>query len=203
MQTAAGRTITEAEYLALDERSAERFEYFGGEVVLMAGAEPDHGAVVAGLVAALGQRLRGRPCLVWAESQRIRVDETGLYAYPDVVVTCGTPRFADTPPRTLLNPLVVIEVLSPSTESVDRGAKFAHYQRRASLKEYVLVSPDTRRVEHYARMEDRRWILTVRTDDELLELPALDAGIPLAEIYEQAELLAALEASSAEGGEPT
>lgn len=192
MLPAKRETMTEAAYLALDEASAERYEYYAGEIVLMAGAEPVHGALVADLVTALRVGLRGRPCMVWAESQRVRIAETDLYAYPDVVATCGRPEFADTRPQTLLNPLLIIEVLSPSTETDDRGAKFAHYQRRASLREYVLVTPEKRRVEHYQRLDDDRWLLSVYMGDDVLVLPTVELEIPLADIYAQAELLASL-----------
>ncbi len=196
MLPAKRETMTEAAYLALDEASAERYEYYAGEIVLMAGAEPVHGALVADLVTALRVGLRGRPFMVWAESQRVRIVETDLYAYPDVVATSGRPEFADTRPQTLLNPLLVIEVLSPSTETDDRGAKFAHYQRRASLREYVLVTPEKRRVEHYQRLDDDRWLLSVYTGDDVLVLPAVELEIPLADIYAQAELLASLTADA-------
>ncbi len=194
MEPAADVVLTEAEYLALDEGSDVRHEFYGGEVVAMAGADPRHGAVAASLVRQLGARLEGGPCLVWAADQRVRVDETGLYAYPDLVVVCGRPEFADTRPRTLLNPLVVIEVLSSSTESLDRGAKFAHFQRRSSLAEYVLVSPAERRVEHYRRLEGDRWELTVVAGDGVLAFPALGPEVPLDQVYEQADRLAELTA---------
>lgn len=188
----ARQQMTEAEYLAFDAASPERNEFYNGEVVAMAGAEPVHGAVTVELTVLLRQRLGGRPCLVWSESLRVRIGETGAYVYPDIAITCGRPELADTRPRTLLNPLVVVEVLSDSTESHDRGAKFAHYQRRASLREYVLVSTGQRRIEHYQRIDEGGWHYREYTGDDVLALPALGVEIPLADIYAQADLLAQL-----------
>ena len=192
METARGPVMTEAEYLALDAASPERHEFYNGEVVAMAGAEPVHGVIVAGLSRALGNRLEGRPCLVWSQDQRVRVDEAGLHAYPDLIVACAPLRFAQTNPRTLLNPRIIIEVLSPSTEAHDRGAKFAHFQLRPTVEEYVLVASTERRVDHYLRLDGDQWLLTVFTGDSNLLLPALGLEIPLNEVYRDAERLAEL-----------
>ena len=190
MQAARTLSMTEAEYLEFDAASPGRYEFYNGEVVAMAGAEPEHGAVVAALSHAIGIRLEGRSCLVWSADQRVRVDETGLYAYPDLVAGCAPFRFADTHPRTLLNPVVVIEVLSASTETTDRGPKFAHFQSRPSVHEYVLVTASARRIEHYRRLDADRWELVVVTGTSTLSLPALGLSIPLDEVYRDAEMLA-------------
>ncbi len=184
-----GRAMSEAEYLELDANSAERHEYFDGDVVAMAGSDPVHGAVVGQLACVLRGGASERLCLFWTHSQRVRVEETGAYAYPDLVATCGRPELAPTRPPTLLNPLLIVEVLSPSTEADDRGAKFAHYQRRASLREYVLVTPGERRVEVFTRMDDGAWSYRAYTGDEVVPFASLGIEVPLPEIYAQAELL--------------
>lgn len=176
--------MSEAEYLAWDLAHPEKHEFVNGDVVAMAGADPRHSALTMRLGAALGSRLRGRPCLVHASDLRVRVDETGLYAYPDLVVVCGPHELADTKPRTLLNPKVIVEVLSATTAEYDRGAKFAHYQRRASLEEYVLVGCPERRVEHYRRLPTGQWLLTVVEGDGVVPFPGLDLEVPLGELYD-------------------
>jgi Uma2 family endonuclease len=118
------------------------------------------------------------------------VEATGLFTYPDVTVVCNAPRFHPNGRDTLLNPRVLVEVLSSSTEAYDRGAKFAHYQSIGSLEEYVLVTQTSKRVEHYRRLETGQWLLSVSEgDDALLVLPGLGCQIPLAELYEGTELL--------------
>jgi Uma2 family endonuclease len=173
--------MTEAEYFEIDARSPERYELCDGRAVAVPPAEPEHGAVVVSLATALRQRR----CLVWATSQRVHVEEAGLYAYPDVVVA-GRPHFAG---ATLLDPVLIAEVLSPATEAFDRGVKFERYQRCASLREYVLVTVDERRVERFSRQPDATWLYRAFTAGEALSLPALDLEIPLAAIYDQVELL--------------
>ncbi len=122
---------------------------------------------------------------------RVRVHPTGLYTYPDVVAVCGEPEFADATTDTLLNPSVIVEVLSPSTEGYDRGEKFVHYRRVETLREYVLVAQDRMRVEHYTRdaADPERWTLVeLSAPGDALELPALACALPLRDLYERLEL---------------
>lgn len=179
--------MSESEYLAWDLAHPEKHEYVDGEVVAMAGEDPAHTFLAGRLVAALGTRLRGRRCSVHASDLRVRIAETGLYAYPDLVVICGAPEYADTRPRSLLNPRVIVEILSETTQDYDRGAKFAHYQRRASVLEYVLVSCPERRVEHYRRLDTGQWLLTVVEGDAEVPFPCLECAVPLSELYEGIE----------------
>ncbi len=173
---------TEAEYLAMSEASEERLEYVNGEIMAMAGASPVHEAVVANLIRSLGNRLDGRPCRPFGSNLRVKISETGLYAYPDVTVVCGRLELEPTRPETLLNPTVIFEVLSASTEGYDRGAKAAHYRQRSSLNAYVLVSTDAKRIEVYTRT-GTVWTLGEAREGGDVRVDSLDIALPLAEVY--------------------
>jgi len=184
MSTAAVKTrYTPEEYLALERASPTRHEYYAGELIAMAGATRRHNLIVLNFGAELRTRLRDRPCEVYVADMRVRVGPTGPYTYPDIVVVCDEPRFQDDEFDTLLNPTVLVEVLSPSTEAHDRGNKFAQARKLASLQEYVLVSQDLIRVERYTRRGDD-WLLTElsRLDDSL-GLASIGCEVPLREIY--------------------
>ncbi len=174
---------TPAEYLALERKAAYKSEYLNGFIYAMAGATREHNLIAVNLSRELSSALRHRPCEVYAGDMRVRVSDTGLYTYPDVVAVCGGPRFEDGELDTLVNPTVIIEVLSPSTEAEDRGSKFAHYRRLESLREYVLVAQDRMMVERFTR-QGEQWVLTeYRRGDESLRLASIECGIPLGEIY--------------------
>jgi Uma2 family endonuclease len=177
------------EYLERERRSETKHELVHGVAVAMAGGTAKHNAIAGNLIIALGVRLRGK-CLVFPSDQRVHVEATGLFTYPDVTVVCGAPKFHPNGRDTLLNPRVLVEVLSSSTEAYDRGAKFAHYQSIASLEEYVLVTQASKRVEHYRRLETGQWLLSVSEgDDGVLVLSGLGCEIPVAEIYTGTEVL--------------
>lgn len=190
VMTEAAHVLTDDEYLEHERQRDAKHELVHGVEVAMAGGTPKHNAIAMNLGAALKQRLRGRRCLVFPSDQRVHVEATGLFTYPDLTVVCDTPKFHPNGRDTLVNPRLVVEVLSSSTEAYDRGAKFAHYRSIASLEEYVLVSQTNERVEHYRRLETGQWLLTVSEGgDAMLSLPALGCEIGLAEIYEDIELL--------------
>jgi Uma2 family endonuclease len=181
------RYYTPEEYLALERAADYKSEYVAGEIFAMSGASEDHNTIAGNIFRLLGNQFQGRPCRVYISDMRVQVAATGMYTYPDVVAVCGPREFAGAHRDTLLNPTVIVEVLSPSTEVYDRGAKFDHYWRLPSLAEYVLVAQDHMRVEHFAR-QGNGWVLTIaRTSDDILRLPALDATLPLAAIYENVE----------------
>lgn len=136
--------VTPAEYLAAERTAAEKSEYINGHVYAMAGASRVHNLIVVNTVSELRTQLRGGRCEAYANDMRVKVERTGIYTYPDVIGLCEEPRFEDENVDTLLNPTVIIEVLSPSTERCDRGEKFAHYRRLESLREYILVAQDIR-----------------------------------------------------------
>lgn len=185
--TEARQRITEAEYLAIEQLSEEKHEFFNGEVFAMAGASPEHNTVALNIAGELRTRLKGRPCQPYSSDQRVKIEATGLNTYPDVSVVCGEQRFDDTSPRALLNPTLIVEVLSEKTEAYDRGDKFDHYRQLDSLQEYLLVSPNRARVERYLRTPGgAEWVLTVVSGrDTAIYLPSVDCELPLAEIYDK------------------
>jgi Uma2 family endonuclease len=187
MSTALKR-LSVAEYLAFERPSTVKHEFFDGEIFAMAAANESHNLITGNLVGELGNQLRVGPCRVYASDMRV-VLATGLRTYPDVVVVREKPQFEDDCHDTLLNPLVIFEVLSPTTELYDQTRKFAHYRTCPSLREYVLVSQDQSLVEHFARQpETGQWLLTARESlDAELELPALKIRISLREVFAKVE----------------
>jgi Uma2 family endonuclease len=189
MHPEATSRCTPEEYLTLERASAERHEYFAGEIFAMGGASEPHNLIVTNLVRELSLQLKGRPCRTYANDMRVKVSPTGLCTYPDVVVVCGEARFEDVQRDTLLNPTVIIEVLSKSTEAYDRGEKFEHYRKLASLAEYLLISQDKMHVDHYVRQPDHQWLLSESSAaDQRVGLPAIGCELPVAEIYDKVDL---------------
>jgi Uma2 family endonuclease len=183
--------VTPAEYLAFETSSDRKHEYLAGRIFAMAGASPKHNLVCGNIIRALGERLRARRCAVMPSDQHVYVQATGLGTYPDVTVLCGPGQLHKDFPQSLVNPSILVEVLSVSTEAYDRGAKFDHYRRIETLREYVLVSTDRLAVDHYLQEADGTWRLTVsRGLDAQLRLPSVDATVPLSEIYENIDLVA-------------
>ncbi len=175
--------FTPQEYLALERKSETRNEYYNGEIFAMAGASREHNLIAGNLFRDIGNQLEDRPCETYMNDMRVWIEATGLYTYPDVVVVCGEPRFQDREVDTLLNPTVIVEVLSPSTEAYDRGDKFRHYRRIDSLHEFVLISQDRMMVERYTR-QGKDWVLSDMTDpDQVLKLESIGCQIPLGRIY--------------------
>jgi Uma2 family endonuclease len=189
MSSAAPKTpYTLQEYLAFERRSPIKHEYHDGSIFAMAGTSREHNLIVINLGREVSTQLRNRPCEVYASDMRVLVSRTGLYTYPDVVAVCGEPRFEDGEVDTLLNPNVIVEVLSESTEAYDRGKKFGHYRRLESLREYVLVAQDEVRVERYIRQGDD-WLLTELSSlDDTLHLESIGCAVALREIYAKVEL---------------
>lgn len=186
MSTVSKRLLTPAEYLAQERRATVKSEYCQGEMFAMAGASREHNLIVGNLVREMGNRLRDRGCEVYPSDMRVKVTATGLYTYPDVTIVCGTPQFEDDAADTLLNPTVLFEVLSESTEAYDRGTKSSHYRRLASLREYVLVAQDQPHVEGYARQADGGWLLREASQvDETVALGSIAVQLPMSEIYRQ------------------
>lgn len=181
--------VSEDEYLALERAADRKHELVNGQMLAMAGASPRHNAICANVIAGLRGLLRGGPCRPLTSDQRVHVPATGLFTYPDVTVVCGEARYHAKDRHTLLTPTVLFEVLSPTPsptrEADDRGAKFHHYASIESLREYVLVGSVERRVEHYRRLDPRRWeLVTYDTEGALVELPALAIALPFDEVYE-------------------
>jgi len=179
---------TPEEYLALERKAEHRSEYFAGEIFAMSGASEQHNLIAGNVFAALHAQFRGRPCRAYMSDMRVKVSPTGLYTYPDVVALCDEPQFDDEQKDTLLNPTIIIEVLSPSTEAYDRGGKFGHYRKLASLAEYVLISQEEPHVEHYVRQPDNQWLLSEASNlQDTISLPSLNCALLLADVYDKVE----------------
>jgi len=178
------------EYLALERQAQCKSEYYAGEVFAMAGASRWHNLIVTNVLREISLQLKGRPCTTYPSDMRVKISPTGLYTYPDVTVVCGAAQFEDTQQDTLLNPTLIVEVLSESTEAYDRGGKFAHYRKLASLLEYVLIAQTKPHIEHYIRQPDNRWLLEeAESLHGTIHLPAIDCHLPLAEVYDKVDIV--------------
>jgi Uma2 family endonuclease len=184
----AERFYTPEEYLALERKAEYRSEYIDGRIYAMPPSNRWHSLITGNIGASIHLQLRGQPCEVYMVSLRVRVHEPAMYAYPDVAALCGEAQLEDKHLDTLLNPSVIIEVLSESTERYDRGAKFMHYRRLESLQEYVLVSQQRPLVERYVR-HGTEWVLTEISDLEqgVLTLESIGCAVALRDIYERVE----------------
>ncbi len=184
MATAPQQPISPEEYLQRERKAEGKSEYFAGEIFAMAGATRRHSRIVKNITSFLDQKLDQTPCDVDASELRVLVSATGLYTYPDVVVTCGEEQFLDNQFDTLLNPLLIIEVLSPSTEDYDRGKKFANYRTIPSLREYVMVAQDRMYAERYWFQEKGKWIYTEHSGpDAKIPLVSIEVELPMTSIY--------------------
>jgi Uma2 family endonuclease len=188
MSTKKKHRYTPAEYLELERAAEVKSEYLNGEIFLMSGASRRHNLVTGNVFRLLSSQLLGRPCETYTGDMRVRVSEVGLYTYPDVVVTCGEPIFDDLQFDTLLNPSVIVEVLSPSTEAYDRGRKFEFYRKLASLREYLVVSQDAPHIDRFAVDDLGRWTLTDASGlDAALDVSSIDCSLRLADVYDRIE----------------
>lgn len=186
MSTVPTTYLTPEEYLEQERKAETRSEYFQGEVFAMAGASRRHGLIVTNLIRDLSEKLRKRDCNVYSTDLRLAVNPAGLYTYPDVLVVCGGEEVLDQHDDTLLNPTLLIEVLSESTKDYDRGQKFESYRKLSSLREYLTVAQDKIHIEQWTRQPDNGWILREYSDAaEIIELPSIDVDLQLADIYEK------------------
>lgn len=184
MSTLPAQTyLTPGEYLAWERKQSFKNEYHNGKIVAMSGASRWHNRITVDVTVQLSNQLMEGECEVYAGDMRVRTDPTASYLYPDVIVVCGEQRFEDDTFDTLLNPIVVIEVLSPSTAAYDRGEKFEYYKQLASLQEYILISQDSVRVEHYCRRETQWNRNTFQHLEDVLSLPSIECEVPLRAIY--------------------
>ncbi len=184
--------FTPEEYLALEDQAEYKSEYVYGEIFAMAGTQPAHNQIVGALIRALGRRFEGRACDTFFMDIRLRAAEGNMYTYPDVMALCGQPQFdgrGEPGLPSLLNPQVIFEVLSPSTEAFDRGEKFRGYRRIETLTDYILVSAERMRVEQHIRQPNGVWTRKERVGPEgILRLDSIDCDLPLAEIYDKVVL---------------
>lgn len=185
--------LTPEEYLALERQAGTKHEYLDGRMFPLGegfssgpGLAFTHNVIIANLVGTLSQQVKNKSQIICVSCQRIHIPATGLYTYPDVIVVCGEPRLQDEHHDTLLNPTVIIEVLSPTTEAYGRGKKFEHYRSIDSLVEYLLVSQSEPHIEHYLRQDDNRWLFTETFGLEAtLGLPTIQCELALADVYEK------------------
>ena len=178
------RHLTEAEYLEIERAAEFKSEFFEGEMFAMAGGTPRNSRIGTNLAREFGNRLTRGHCEPYNADLRIKIEATGLLTYPDLSVICGPLQFAQGTDDTVVNPTVLVEVLSDSTEAYDRGKKFEHYRQIPALQEYLLVSQTEPRIEQFIRQPDGRWLLNEAAGLEAsLELPALRISISLAEVF--------------------
>ncbi len=176
--------FTPDEYLSLERSADFKSEYLSGEMVAMSGASREHNLITVNVPSLFNRQLAERPCENYASDMRVRMSVLGDYVYPDVVVVCGEPQFEDAELDTLLNPTVIVEVLSPSTENYDRGTKFALYRQIELLTDYILIAQDAPHIEHHARQGAHQWLLTEITGlQSTLHLPYVGCVLRLSDIY--------------------
>ncbi len=186
MSTVLKHFITPEEYLRRESKSDFRSEYFRGEMFAMAGASANHNLIVLNAGASLREQLKKKPCRVYPSDLKLRISATGLYTYPDISVVCGEPELESDGGDVLLNPVVLVEVLSDSTEAYDRGKKFEHYRMIPSLRHYVLIAQDRHSIDCFSRQADGSWNLTgCQTLDGKIELDAIETQLLAAEVYDK------------------
>jgi Uma2 family endonuclease len=180
--------ISREAYLAMDSESDERHEYIAGEVFAMVGGSEPHGLIIGNLIAALHGPTRRRGCRIYPGEVRIAISAINIYTFPDVSLVCGQPQHEGSRRDIILNPKVVIEVLSPSTERYDRGQKFHFYQHIPTLDTYILVAQELPLIEQYVRQSDREWLYSAAHGlDAKLSLPTIECELALADVYDLIE----------------
>ncbi len=180
--------ISEEDYLEEERKALNKSEYYQGEIFAMAGATKEHNKIVASIILAVGGHLRRKGCFIFSSDQRVHNQENSLYTYPDVTIVCDEEKYLDEEFDTLLNPTVIVEVLSPSTEDYDRGTKFKLYRSIPSLKNYILVNSAEYAAEIYTRIENDEWVLhTTKEKDGFIHISAIDYDLFLKDIYAQVE----------------
>lgn len=179
--------MTYDQYLALVESSETKYEYVNGEAFSMAGGTPRHSAICANVGGALWTALRGKPCRAYQSDLRVRVEATGLSTYPDVTIVCGPVETSAKDRLAAINPRVIIEVTSEATEAFDRGGKFQHYQSISSLSDYLVVSSDRVRIDHYRRQGDGSWLLSPigPVAPRATRIDPIEATLALDDVYAQ------------------
>lgn len=174
---------TPEEYLALEREAEYKSEYINGQIVAMAGASREHSLITGNLFWLLKSQLRGRTCEIHATEMRVSVSAQDMYTYPDIVVVCGESQWEDRHGDTLLNPTVIIEVLSPSTERYDRQTRFSYYDDLVSVQEYLLVAQDRMKIQHFVREDDGWRVTMIIRPDAILELPSINCQVRVADVY--------------------
>lgn len=181
--------MTESEYFLFEAQSKGRHEYYRGEVFAMAGGSVEHAQIIGNVAGELRQRLKGQACQASGSDLRIHIEAAGLYTYPDVSVVCDQLQYYNGRKDTIINPVVLIEVLSPNTESYDRGEQFNFYRKIPTLQEYILISSTKMQVQHFRLQSGGQWLLTIynQAEEELL-IDSIQELIPLKELYDRVAL---------------
>lgn len=183
--------FTAEQYLDLERHTEIRHEFLDGTVYAMSGGSRAHSAICFNLAVSIGLQLRGTPCVGFSPDMKVRAGDASLFAYPDLAVVCGEPLLHDDHGDVLLNPVVIFEVLSRSTEAYDRGEKFERYKTIETLTDYVLVSQDRPRLEHFSRRPDGTWSLTELSRlESSLDIASINCRVPLSEVYDRIEFAA-------------
>jgi Uma2 family endonuclease len=179
------KLYTPKEYLEIERKAIAKNEFYKGEIFAMSGASRNHVVITTNLLVLLATQLKGTPCRPLSSDMRIHIPANGLYTYPDVSVVCGQENFLDDEFDTLINPTLIVEVLSPSTADYDAGRKFTFYRSIPSLKEYVLVSSTEYRVQLFTRTNERAWLMTESTGNVgLMNLSSINASLQISEVFE-------------------
>ena len=185
------RKYTIEEYLELENTSDDKHEYYQGELFAMSGANFQHNQVTANLMFRLRQKLSGKPCQPYGSDLRVHIESNTLFTYPDISIICGPPVFRNNDEMNLLNPTVIIEVLSPGTKDYNRGEKFRLYRDIPTLKEYILLEPEAISIEAFFVNGLNNWELSIISNiNETLELQGIQTSLELTEIYEGTRIAA-------------
>jgi Uma2 family endonuclease len=175
-------------YLALEEQATEKSEFYNGVIYAMAGGSFNHDMISGNVYAALHEFAHTGSCIAFTSNMKLRIEAHNLYLYPDAMLICGKPKFEKSRTDVILNPLVLVEVLSKSTESYDRGKKFEYYRSLPTFQEYLLIDQERVYIEHYHRLHIGRWEYTILTDlDQSLKLQSINLEIPVRRLYEQVD----------------
>ena len=186
MSTVPKPYVTPEEYLHRERKAEFRSEYFRGETFAMAGASANHNLIVLNAGASLREQLKKKPCRVYPSDLKLRIEATGLYTYPDLSVVCGDPQLESDAVDVLLNPVVLVEVLSDSTEAYDRGKKFEHYRTIPSLMHYVVIAQDRHSIDCFTRSPEGDWRLTsCQGLDGKVELASIESQLAATEVYDK------------------
>lgn len=181
--------LSAEQYLSQERQSETKSEYFDGEIFAMADASREHNQISANLIRVLGNQLLDKPCSVYSSDMKVMIKKVRKYTYPDLVIACQTECFEDEHRDVLLNPVVIVEILSDSTEAYDRGRKFLHYQLLDSLIVYLLVSQDTPRIEMFTRREDGTWLYAeFHGLDAIVKIESIECSLRLGDVYHKVNL---------------
>ena len=183
---------TPEEYLALEEQADYKSEYYRGEIFAMAGGSANHDRIAGNLYAVLNFAFEAKPCEVFSSDMKLQIIESEFFTYPDIMVICGQPQFMGDRTDIIKNPLIIVEVLSKSTQNYDWGFKFEAYRTIETFQDYLLIAQDRIHIEYFHKLEDSRWLLTeFNTAQDNLKIESIDLEVPISRIYNKVDWFAA------------